>query len=64
MRVRRNEARRCLKADERLMSIGNFPRLGCPGFTHPQHKPTPDKVDGISRSAFFPDEAIYQGHPR
>lgn len=37
-------------------------RLGCPDFTDPPTKPTPD--EGATRSLFFPDEAIYPGHPR
>ena len=64
MRVRRAEARKILKPDERLISMGNFPRLGCPDFTWPQFAATPDKEDGVARSAFFPDEAIFSGHPR
>jgi hypothetical protein len=39
-----------------------YVRLGCEDFTHPIYKPTPN--DGASRSLFFPDEAIFQGHPR
>ena len=39
----------------------NF-RLGCPGFTNPSHNPTPS--GGASNSLFFPDEAIWSGHPR
>ena len=37
-------------------------RLGCPNFTYPNFEPTP--VGGTSCSLFFPDQAIYQGHPR
>ena len=37
-------------------------RLGCPNFTFPNFEPTP--VGGTSCSLFFPDQAIYQGHPR
>lgn len=39
-----------------------FLRLGCPNFTYPSFDPTP--VGGTSCSMFFPDQAIYQGHPR
>ena len=46
--------------DESLLSA-SFPALGTPDFTHPQTKPNPKGVGG---SVFFPDEAIYQGHPR
>ena len=41
--------------------ISSF-RLGCPNFTFPNFDPTP--VGGTSCSLFFPDQAIYQGHPR
>lgn len=37
-------------------------RLGCPGFTLPEYKPTPVE-GGASKSLFFPDEAINK-HPR
>ena len=39
-----------------------FPRLGCYGFIEPAYEPTPGS--GVSHSLFFPDEAIWQGHPR
>ncbi|XP_050432479.1 glutamate--cysteine ligase catalytic subunit [Adelges cooleyi] len=62
MRYRREEAQQLLGPDEVLMTITNFPRLGCPEFTWPIDKPTPDA--GSSRSLFIPDSAIYKGHPR
>lgn len=37
-------------------------RLGCPGFTLPEFKPSPVE-GGASKSLFFPDEAINK-HPR
>lgn len=37
-------------------------RLGCPGFTKPEYQPTPVEK-GVSKSLFFPDEAINR-HPR
>lgn len=37
-------------------------RIGAPDFTDPLTTPTPES--GASRSLFFPDEAIYPGHPR
>lgn len=37
-------------------------RVGAPDFTDPPSRPTPDA--GASRSLFFPDEAIFPGHPR
>ncbi|CAH0722677.1 unnamed protein product, partial [Brenthis ino] len=62
MKNRRAEASGLLKDGEVLMSITNFPRLGCPKFTSPPYTPTPDK--GVTRSYFFPDEGIFHGHPR
>ncbi|XP_052737128.1 glutamate--cysteine ligase catalytic subunit [Bicyclus anynana] len=62
MRYRRAEASTLLKDGEVIMSITNFPRLGCPNFTSPPYTPTPDK--GVTRSHFFPDEGIFPGHPR
>ncbi|XP_015364646.1 PREDICTED: glutamate--cysteine ligase [Diuraphis noxia] len=62
MRYRREEAQQLLGPDEVLMTITNFPRLGCPEFTWPVDQPTP-KI-GPSRSLFIPDSAIYKGHPR
>lgn len=62
MRYRRFEVEKALKPDECVMSITNFPRLGCDDFTHPPSKPRPET--SASGSLFFPDEAIYGGHPR
>ncbi|CAL8080435.1 unnamed protein product [Calicophoron daubneyi] len=44
------------------LSISVFPRLGCPNFTYPPAAPNPTK--GASKSLFYPDAAINQGHPR
>jgi len=62
MRHRRDEAQQLLGPDEVLMTVTNFPRLGCPEFTWPVDRPTPD--DGPSRSLFVPNSVIYSGHPR
>ncbi|XP_015119215.1 glutamate--cysteine ligase catalytic subunit [Diachasma alloeum] len=62
MRYRRQEVTNELKPGEVVMSVTSFPRLGCPDSTDPPAKPTPDS--GASRSLFFPDEAIFPGHPR
>nr|XP_003706896.1 PREDICTED: glutamate--cysteine ligase catalytic subunit isoform X1 [Megachile rotundata] len=62
MKYRRQEASKLLRPNEVLMSLTNFPRTGAPDFTDPPTKPTPDS--GASKSLFFPDEAIYPGHPR
>ncbi|XP_043287771.1 glutamate--cysteine ligase catalytic subunit [Venturia canescens] len=62
MRYRRQEAVKELRDGEVLLSLTSFPRLGAPDFTDPPVKPTPQA--GASRSLFFPDEAIFLGHPR
>ncbi|XP_046969976.1 glutamate--cysteine ligase [Vanessa cardui] len=62
MRYRRLEASNLLKDGEVIMSITNFPRLGCPNFTSPPYAPKPDR--GVTMSHFFPDEGIFPGHPR
>ncbi|GAB1867770.1 Glutamate--cysteine ligase [Camponotus japonicus] len=62
MRYRRQEATKLLQPNEVLMSLTVFPRVGAPEFTDPPAYPTFNT--GASKSLFFPDEAIYPGHPR
>lgn len=62
MRLRRQEIEPLLRDGEMLVSLTSFPRLGCPDFTDPHKDPNP--VSGVSGSIFFPDEAIFGGHPR
>uniref|UniRef100_A0A673B243 Glutamate--cysteine ligase n=1 Tax=Sphaeramia orbicularis TaxID=375764 RepID=A0A673B243_9TELE len=62
MGKRRREASSVLNHNETLCTITSFPRLGCPGFTKPECRPTPVEK-GVSKSLFFPDEAINR-HPR
>ncbi|KAG9509669.1 Glutamate--cysteine ligase catalytic subunit [Fragariocoptes setiger] len=62
MRFRRQQVQQLLGPDEYVMSVTSFPRLGCPGFTFPHCDPKPKT--SLSGSLFFPDEAIYGGHPR
>ncbi|XP_006612129.1 glutamate--cysteine ligase catalytic subunit [Apis laboriosa] len=62
MKYRRQEASKLLGPNEVLMSLTNFPRTGAHDFTDPPTHPTPNS--GSSKSLFFPDEAIYPGHPR
>lgn len=64
MRYRRQEVSELLHSDEAVMSITNFPRLGAPNFTWPIYKPQPNNEEGAARSLYFPDEAIFPGHPR
>jgi glutamate--cysteine ligase catalytic subunit len=62
MKTRRQQAQELLGQNEYLMTFSTFPLLGCPDFTWPQANTTPDK--GITRSLFFPDDAIFKGHPK
>lgn len=64
MRYRRIEVAELLPPGEHVMSITNFPRLGALNFTYPPAKPTPEDESCAARSLYFPDEAIYPGHPR
>lgn len=64
MRYRREEVTELLDKDESVMSITNFPRLGCPEFTHPVFNPNPEDPTSSAKSLYFPDEAIFPGHPR
>lgn len=64
MRNRRLELAELLPADEAVMLITNFPRLGCPGFTFPAYETRPDDDECYAQSLYFPDEAIFPGHPR
>lgn len=62
MSYRRQEVQKFLEPDETIMSLTSFPRLGCPNFTYPIYHPKPET--SASGSLFYPDEAIYGGHPR
>lgn len=64
MRYRRQELTDMLPAGETVLSLTNFPRLGAPAFTWPEAVPTPDDEACAARSLYFPDEAIFPGHPR
>lgn len=64
MKNRREEVQQLLAANEFVMSLTNFPRLGCPGFTIPEFKPRPLDPDCYAQSLYYPDEAIFDGHPR
>ncbi|KOC65500.1 Glutamate--cysteine ligase catalytic subunit [Habropoda laboriosa] len=59
-------AKLSLRADEILKTLNekehNDPETGAHDFTDPPTQPSPNS--GASRSLFFPDEAIYLGHPR
>ncbi|KAH8287586.1 hypothetical protein KR054_010436 [Drosophila jambulina] len=64
MRYRREEVTELLAKDECVMSITNFPRLGARNFTWPLAQPRPEDPLSSARSLYFPDEAIFPGHPR
>lgn len=63
MILRRAEAVQLLREGESLLSI-SFPALGVLDFTDPPAQVTPDDPEGAGRSIFYPDDAIYSGHPR
>nr|CAD2201447.1 unnamed protein product [Meloidogyne enterolobii] len=63
MQMRQVLASSLLLPNESLLSI-SFPSLGVLDFTDPPAIPTPEDVNCAGRSIFFPDEGIYQGHPR
>lgn len=58
---RRTILAKYLQPGEIYVTVTNFPRLGCPGFTWPEYLPAPDGT--ISQSLFFPDQAL-NAHPR
>ncbi|RWS09698.1 glutamate--cysteine ligase catalytic subunit-like protein [Dinothrombium tinctorium] len=62
MRLRRHEVEQLLAKDEALLCLTSFPRLGCPGFCHPPAEPDP--IHSATGSLFYPDDAIFGGHPR
>ena len=59
---RRRAVEALLGEDEEVLTIPAFPLLGVPGFTYPPHTPNPET--SVSRSVFFPDDAIFPTHPR
>ncbi|CAG8739716.1 1978_t:CDS:2, partial [Dentiscutata heterogama] len=55
MKLRRATAFKCLSKNESIITLTNFPRLGCPGqFLEPHHEPFGPKL----KSSFVPDEVI------
>jgi len=63
MQIRRKEIKACLNENEEVMSITNFPMIGCLNFTMPSFKSGEQSDNPVSRSLFFPDQAISE-HPR
>ena len=60
---RREQLNEVLKGTDVFpLSITVFPRLGCPGFTQPEY--IPNVAESASKSLFYPDEAVWSGHPR
>lgn len=64
MSNRRHDVAKLLKENEIAMCITSFPMLGMPNFTFPSFAPRPDAADGVAKSLYFVDEAIFPGHPR
>ncbi|CRK99012.1 CLUMA_CG011962, isoform A [Clunio marinus] len=64
MKYRREEVAKLLNSNEAVMSLTNFPRLGSPKFSYPSHDVRPDDPECAAQSLYFPDEAIFSGHPR
>lgn len=64
MKYRREEVTKLLGENETVMSITSFPRLGCPQFSDPAYETTPNDPSSAAQSLFFPDDAIFEGHPR
>lgn len=64
MRFRRKEVAELLSENETVMSFTSFPRLGCPNFSDPSFEVTPNDSNSAAQSLFFPDDAIFAGHPR
>ncbi|CAD6198734.1 unnamed protein product [Caenorhabditis auriculariae] len=63
MRERRKAVQRLLKEDESIMSI-SFPSLGVHDFTHPSSIPASKCTGSIGNSLFWPELAVFNGHPR
>ena len=60
---RRKQLQEALKGTTTVpLCITAFPRIGCPSFTLPAYPLSP--LPPASRSLFFPDEAVWSGHPR
>ena len=56
MVARRQEAMKELEKDEFLLTLTNFPRLGCSPCIDPDSQPTPQS--GASLSIFLSDQVI------
>ncbi|KAF1765699.1 hypothetical protein GCK72_005652 [Caenorhabditis remanei] len=62
MKLRREVVKKLLKKDETCLSI-SFPSLGVPGFTFPD-VPADKTNDDAANSIFWPEQAVFLGHPR
>lgn len=58
MNLRREQIQELLDQDEFIVTCTTFPLLGCYDFTWP------NSSRNQNSSIFFPDDAIFQGHPR
>lgn len=59
MKIRRQEVAAHLAEDECLVTLTSFPRLGTPNFSWPMVEPQPNRVDSLTHSIYYPDEAIH-----
>ena len=69
MKLRRLEMKELLPENEVLLGMTVFPRTGCEDFIYFPDDSDNESIRGdafapITGSLFFPDKAIYQGHPR
>jgi glutamate--cysteine ligase catalytic subunit len=62
MKTRRTLIQNKLEPNEYCMSLTNFPLLGCLNFTWPNYLALPN--ESVTKSLFWPDSAIFGGHPR
>lgn len=62
MKLRRDEVQSMLLANEHIVSLTSFPRLGCPDSIYPPTTFKPSET--VTGSLFLPDQVIFDGHPR
>ena len=62
MEKRRKEIEAFCGPNEKIFTITAYPRMGCDDFTEPSERP--DIHNSVTKSLFWPDDAIFGGHPR
>ena len=63
MLIRRNQALEVLNKHEKMITMTHFPLIGCKKFTEPAYDVRPESNDQVTKSIFFPSQAIGR-HPR